>query len=95
MIGVNSHVQDEAEDPHIHRADPETEREQIGRIRDLRARRDPTRHEAALGALRTACEGTENVMPHLFECARARATMGEICDVLRSVWGRYRDPARW
>ena len=95
MIGVNAHAQDEAEDPHIHRADPETEREQVERIRELRARRDTARHEAALGALGAACEATENVMPHLIECARARATMGEICDVLRSVWGRYRDPARW
>lgn len=95
MVGVNAHVQDDDAEMRIHRADPEVERRQVGRIRDLRARRDPASHERALRALHEACAGDANVMPPLIEAARAGATLGETCGVLRSVWGTYRDPARW
>jgi len=95
LVGVNSHVHDEEEAIGIHRPDPEAERRQVERVRALRARRDAGRHRAALERLRAACEGDENVMPHLVEAARADATIGEICDVMRAVWGSYRDPGRW
>ena len=95
LVGVNSHVHEEEERIEIHRPDPEAERRQVERVRALRDRRDADRHRAALDRLRAACEGTENVMPRLVEAAAADATIGEICDVLRSVWGSYRDPGRW
>jgi methylmalonyl-CoA mutase N-terminal domain/subunit len=95
MVGVNAHVERGEEEPDIHRADPEVERRQIERLRAWRDQRDAADHTAALGALRAACEGDENVMPRLVAAAHARATIGEMCDVLRQVWGAYRDPARW
>jgi methylmalonyl-CoA mutase N-terminal domain/subunit len=93
VVGVNTHVQTDEAEVSIHRADPDVERIQVERVRRLRAERDATRHGAAIDRLREACEGAENVMPHLLEAARADATMGEICDVFRVVWGAYRDPA--
>ncbi len=95
MVGVNAHVERGEEEPEIHRADPAVERRQIEGLRAWRARRDAAHHAAALGALRAACEGDENVMPRLVAAAGAGATIGELCDVLREVWGAYRDPARW
>jgi methylmalonyl-CoA mutase N-terminal domain/subunit len=95
MVGVNAFVQPDEEAPPIHRPDPETERLQVRRVREWRERRDPATHEAALAALRRACEGSENVMPHLIAAAAAGATLGEQCDVFREVWGAYRDPGRW
>ena len=80
---------------HIHRADPEVEARQIELLLAWREGRDPAGHAEALRALRAACEGDENVMPRLVAAAKAGATIGELCDVLREVWGAYRDPARW
>jgi methylmalonyl-CoA mutase N-terminal domain/subunit len=95
MVGVNAHVEEGEEEPEIHRADPEVERRQIASLRAWREERDAGGHADALGALRAACEGDENVMPRLVAAASAGATIGELCDVLREVWGAYRDPARW
>jgi methylmalonyl-CoA mutase N-terminal domain/subunit len=95
MVGVNSHVSEEEDQVEIHHADPHAEGVQVERVRELRARRDPVLHRGALARLRAACEGTENVMPYLIDAAAADATIGEVCDLFRDVWGRYRDPARW
>ncbi len=95
IVGVNAHVEEGGEEPPIHRADPAVEEAQVARARDLRARRDPAAHAAAMDALRAACAGTDNVMPRLVAAAEADATIGEMCDVFRDTWGPYRDPARW
>jgi methylmalonyl-CoA mutase N-terminal domain/subunit len=95
MVGVNGFVSEDEETIEIHRADPAAEAHQVERVRELRARRDPAPHASALRALRRACEGTDNVIPPLIDCARAGATIGEMCDVFRGAFGRYRDPARW
>jgi methylmalonyl-CoA mutase N-terminal domain/subunit len=65
----------------------------VERVRELRSRRDPAEWAAALAAVRAACEGGDNVMPRLIAAAKAGATLGELCDVFRAVWGVYRDPA--
>jgi methylmalonyl-CoA mutase N-terminal domain/subunit len=95
IVGVNAFQAAEDAPIELHRVDPAVERDQIERVRALRARRDAAAHAAALGAVRTACEGTDNVMPHLIAASRAGATLGEMCDVFRSVWGVYRDPGRF
>ena len=95
LVGANAYV-DAGEEPiEIHRADPEAERVQVARVRDWRAARDAAACAAALDAVAEACHGTDNVMPHLIAAAVAGATLGEICDVFRAVWGPYRDPAHW
>jgi len=92
---VNAFTLDEAPPIDLHRADPEVERLQRERVIDLRATRDAGRHAAAMDALRQACEGTDNVMPHLIEAGKAGATLGEMCDVFRAAFGVYRDPGRF
>jgi methylmalonyl-CoA mutase N-terminal domain/subunit len=59
----------------------------------VRAERDGTLVERRLDALRRAAEGSDNTMDHVLECVRAYATLGEICSVLRGVYGEYREPA--
>jgi len=95
MVGVNSHAGGGEEQTDIHRADPAAERIQVERVRALRTRRDASAHQQAMGRLQEACSGSRNVMPALIEAAAADATIGEVCDLFRDVFGRYRDPARW
>ena len=95
VVGVNAFTTDEDAPVELHHTDPLTEPGQIERIRVLRATRDTAEWEDSLDRLRAACQGTDNVMPHLIAAAKTGATMGEMCDVFRDVWGRYRDPARW
>ena len=95
MVGVNAHVEADEEEPDIHRADPEVERRQIEHLRAWRAARDAGGHAARAGRRGHRVRGHENVMPGLVAAADAGATIGELCDVFASVWGAYRDPARW
>jgi methylmalonyl-CoA mutase, N-terminal domain len=95
VVGVNVHMQKAAAPVEIHRADPAVEGRQVERVRATRARRDAVAHVAAMTALREASAGDANTMPFLIDAVRADATIGEICDLFREVWGRYRDPARW
>jgi methylmalonyl-CoA mutase N-terminal domain/subunit len=76
MVGVNAHVEDDEDEPPIHTADPEAERLQVERVRAWRVQRDAGAHERALAAVAAACEGTDNVMPHLVAAADAGATIG-------------------
>jgi methylmalonyl-CoA mutase, N-terminal domain len=73
----------------IQRIDPAIEREQVARTRAFRERRDNARAQTALGEVRRAAEGTENLMPAFIEAVDAGATLGEICDVLRGVFGTH------
>ena len=62
---------------------------EIARLRELKASRSQEAVDHALDALRRAAEGTENTMPHILDAVRAYATVGEICDCLRDVFGTY------
>jgi methylmalonyl-CoA mutase, N-terminal domain len=73
----------------IQRIDPAIERDQTARTRAFRAKRDAARTAAALDAVHRAAEGTDNLMPPFIEAVDAGATLGEICDVLRSVFGTH------
>ena len=73
----------------IQRIDPAIEREQVSRTRAFRERRDAARTQAALAEVRRVAEGTENLMPPFVEAVDAGATLGEICDVLRAVFGTH------
>jgi methylmalonyl-CoA mutase N-terminal domain/subunit len=64
--------------------------QQMERVRQARKRRDQARVDAARAALEQAARGSDSLMPRILEAVRARATLGEISDTLRSVWGVYR-----
>jgi methylmalonyl-CoA mutase N-terminal domain/subunit len=73
--------------------DPEGERRQLERLKNLRKDRDQSQWESSLDKLRKAAESeNENMMPYILEAAKAYATLGEICGVLREVFGEYEEP---
>ena len=93
IVGVNDFVAAEEEPIPLLYIDEETGRRQIEKLERLRQTRDNGRVARALDALRDAASGTSNTMPPLLECARAYATVGEMCDALRDVWGEYEEEA--
>ncbi len=93
VVGLNDFiVEDEKTEIPLLKIDPAIEREQRERLRDLRERRDNDNVRRGLEALAEASRGTDNVMPRIIECARSLATLGEICDVFREVYGRWEEP---
>jgi methylmalonyl-CoA mutase N-terminal domain/subunit len=74
--------------------DPQGYERQVSRLEDLRRQRDNGRVGQALDRLRIACQGTENTMPFILDAVRAYATLGEIMDVMKSVFGVYQE-ANW
>ena len=73
--------------------DPNGYDRQVNRLETLREERDNAAVGQALDRLRIACEGTENVMPHLMEAVHSYATLGEITDVMKEVFGTYEEPS--
>ena len=97
VVGINKHQMAEEQRIPVLRIDAEVERRQIERLRELRAKRDAGRCRASLDALRAAAEeaktdNTAELMPAFLECAHACATVGEQVQVLKEVFGVYRDP---
>ncbi|MCW2966697.1 MAG: methylmalonyl-CoA mutase, large subunit [Solirubrobacteraceae bacterium] len=89
VVGVNSFTEGDSAAP-ILRIDPDLERKQIGRVQAVKAARDAGKVQAALGVLKeVAAQPRANLMPPLLECARARATEGEIVEGLQEVFGSY------
>ena len=91
VVGVNAHTVEQDEPIPLHRVDPALERQQVERVRAVRARRDSAAVEAALAALRAAAAGETNVMHSIVDAARADVTIGEMCDALRETWGIWRE----
>ena len=93
VIGVNKYVEDEEEvDIEIHPHDPTTTQRQIERLQHVRKTRDNAKVEALLEELVTvAKDDSRNIMPVTIELVRAGASMGDIVEKLREVWGTYRE----
>ena len=92
IVGVNEYVvENEKIEIPILMIDPEVERVQVARVRALRTRRDNDLVKRRLESLKNAARGTDNLMPHIVEAARAHATLGEMIDVLKAVFGEYKE----
>jgi methylmalonyl-CoA mutase N-terminal domain/subunit len=89
VVGVNRFQLDEEEPYEPLRVDPAIEAQQAERLAKLRAERDQQAVDAALDALKKAAEGEDNVLYPMKDALRARATVGEVCNALREVWGTY------
>ncbi|MGW2957304.1 acyl-CoA mutase large subunit family protein [Streptomyces sp. NPDC001220] len=89
VVGVNRFRLDEEEPYEPLRVDPAIEVRQAERLARLRAERDRRAVDSALTALKRAAEGADNVLHPMKAALRARATVGEVCDALREVWGTY------
>jgi methylmalonyl-CoA mutase N-terminal domain/subunit len=92
IVGVNQYEEKEPPQIPILRMDPEGYSKQCARLERVRAERDSGAMGQALDRLRIAALGTENTMPHILDAVRAYATLQEIMDVFRDVYGLYREP---
>jgi methylmalonyl-CoA mutase N-terminal domain/subunit len=90
VVGVNRFEVHEERQPELQRIGEEEVAAQVARVRALRASRDAAAVDAALSEVRTAAEATSNLLSPMRTALRARATLGEVSDVLRSVFGEYR-----
>ena len=95
VVGVNRYVLDEEEPYEPLRVDPALEAAQAARVARMRGGRDNVRVRAALEQLRVAARGTANVLPPMKQALSLRATVGEVCDALRDVWGVHRPSERF
>jgi methylmalonyl-CoA mutase N-terminal domain/subunit len=91
IVGVNDFVQEDEPPMSILYIDEATAEKQLARLEELRATRDNDRVRRSLDALRETARGQGNTMTPLLDCVRAYATVGEMCDALREVWGEYEE----
>ena len=91
IVGVNAFQSDHEDAIEILQIDPLAQKHQAGKLAALRTSRNNGRVRASLDALRRAAEGTENTMPFILDAVRAYATLGEICDALREVFGSHQE----
>jgi methylmalonyl-CoA mutase, N-terminal domain len=92
VVGVNDYLTDEPLQIPILHMDPLGYDRQCARLEQVRATRDNERVGVTLNALEAAARGSENLMPHILNAVKAYATLQEIMDVLRQVFGEYREP---
>jgi methylmalonyl-CoA mutase N-terminal domain/subunit len=89
VVGVNKFVEDDIEVEDTLRVDPESEREQLERLKAFKADRDQDKVDSRLDDLRKAAEGSENLLPVIKDALRDRASMGEVCGAMKDVFGKY------
>jgi methylmalonyl-CoA mutase N-terminal domain/subunit len=91
VVGVNQYVDQTSTSPPLLRIDPESERTQVERLAKLRARRDAAPVETTLRAVEETARTDRNLLPAILDAVKAYATVGEISDALRRVFGEYQE----
>jgi methylmalonyl-CoA mutase N-terminal domain/subunit len=91
VVGVNRFRDDEVHTPELQRIDPAGERQQVERVRRVRGQRDADAWQRAMDALHEAASGDTNVLPSIIDAVKAHATLGEVSDGLRQVFGEHRE----
>jgi methylmalonyl-CoA mutase N-terminal domain/subunit len=91
VVGVNRFHTGHPEVPQVLKIDPDLERKKIVELKELKASRDSAGVERSMGALRTATESENNLVPYVLDCVEQYVTVGEIADLFRTVWGEYHD----
>src|SRR5579871_3412000 len=89
IVGVNAFVEKNEEPIELLQIDESAAQHQLQKLKNLKTRRDSNQVQKSLDNLRRVAEGKENTMPYILEAVRAYATVGEICDAFRSVFGSY------
>jgi methylmalonyl-CoA mutase N-terminal domain/subunit len=89
VVGVNKFVEDAPEVTDLLRVDPESEREQVARLKAFKADRDSSVVERRLEEIRECARGTDNLLPVLREALKDRCSLGEVCAAMRDVFGDY------
>ena len=93
IVGMTTHTETVGGELEILRISPEVERAQVAELAARRASRDQAAVDRTLAAMTAAARTDANLVEPMLAAARAEATLGEICDALRSVWGTYTEPA--
>ena len=93
IVGLNKFQTAEDKLKDLLKVDPEVGERQVARLQELRSTRDNAAVNQALAELETAAQGTDNLMPLILKAVKTLATLGEICDTLRGVFGEYEAPA--
>ncbi len=93
IVGVNKYVMQEEIPIPLLKIDDEVEKKQIARTQEVRRTRDQRAWEHSLRELKKAAKGKDNIIPFIYEAVKAYATIGEIVDTLKEVFGEYREPA--
>ena len=91
VVGVNVQAVDEPAPTDLLKVDPENEREQVARLAAFKSDRAMPPVREALEEIQQRASGTDNLMPAIVDAVRARATVGEIADAMREVYGEYRE----
>ena len=92
IVGVNAYAEPKPVAIPILEMDPQGYNRQIDRLQTTRAGRDAGNVGQSLDRLRIACQGTENLMPYILDAVRAYATLGEMIEIMKSVFGTYQEP---
>jgi methylmalonyl-CoA mutase N-terminal domain/subunit len=92
MVGVNKYSTSNQHSIPLVEISEEIGDQQIKRLQDVRRKRDSRAAMKSLDNIKNACKKGENVMPHCIEAVKNLATLQEICDIYREVYGEYRDP---
>jgi len=94
VVGLNKfQVREEEKPSGLLKVDPAVGEKQRARLAELKSTRDNAQVQQALAALKAAAQGTDNLMPPILQAVKVLATLGEICDTLRAVFGEYEAPA--
>ena len=91
IVGVNEYVQEDDPPIQILYIDESAAERQLAKVEQVKRSRDAARVARALDTLRAAALDRTNLMPPIIEAVRAYATLGEMCDALREVWGEYEE----
>jgi methylmalonyl-CoA mutase N-terminal domain/subunit len=92
IVGVNDYITDDMLEIPVLKINPEVERIQLARLEKTRKTRNNQKVDQLLSRLQRAAEGTENLLPHILAAVREYATVGEVCNALRDVYGEYQEP---
>jgi len=95
IVGVNEFTAEEEEPIHILKIDESVARAQKERLEAVRSARSQDRVRETLAGVERACREESNVMPPVIEAVKAYASLGEVCDVFRKIWGQYREDGRF
>jgi len=91
IVGMNKFKVEEEKKPPLLRVAPEVEKTQVAMLTELKNNRNNEQVAGLLTKLEAAAQGSENLMPYIYDCVKEYATLGEICNVLRKVFGEYKD----
>jgi methylmalonyl-CoA mutase N-terminal domain/subunit len=93
VVGVNRYVEDDVEVPDTLRVDPQSEHQQVARLKAFKADRDQELVDRRLDEIRAASKGKDNLLPVLHGALRDRCSLGEVCGAMKDVFGAYQQPA--